>query len=501
MKKKTAVNKKTQQGIWVWRNFLWTILQGLPLAVWNGFFDITEAKTVWFVIWTGAFLIGRAVCLIQYSEPLPRPGRDAAVWAALGLCFVTLLASVSSGFFRESLIGRTGRYQGAAMFWLYALVFLAFLGTELKEREILLPLLAGFALCAFTAVANRLGWDLLGMEGRLRPLDQGRYISTLGNINFAGAYFTLILPTAAWLVLRSEEPSSRLLLGALCVGGLWAAMAVRSESAVLGLGAAFTLMPFTLKNRPRALRRWGLLPAGIALFMQLYRLLAAVVFKAYLSALTRLLLHPAVSAAIAVFGVGWYLLARRREDDRLPALLRAYGVLLAAVLVLGVAGLILLNTVWRELPLGPLEIWLRFSDSWGTDRGLVWKYCLKLYGEFPLPDKIFGGGCGILALLDSTRRIFPDAVLDAAHSEYLQILLNWGALGLICYLTWIVSALRSALRSGRDLPLALSAGLLGYAFNALSNIAQAPGIMLFFVLLAAAHGASASPEGQKSSRS
>lgn len=495
MKKKTAeIKKPQQQGIWVWRNFLWTVLLGLPLAVWNGFFDITETKTVWFVVWTGAFLIGRTVCWIQYSEPLPRPGRDAAVWAALGLCFIVLLSSVSSGFFRESLIGRTGRYQGAAMFWLYALVFLSFTGKTLREREIFVPLLAGFALCAFTTVANHLGWDLLGMGAKLRPMDQGRYISTLGNINFAGAYFSLILPAAVWLLLRSEETSERLLLGALCVGGLWAAMAVRSESAVLGLGAAFILMPFTLKKHPRTLRRWGLLPVGIVLFMQLYRLIAAVVFKAYLSSLTRILLHPAVSGAIALFGAVWFLMARRREDDRLPGFLRMYGILLSALLLSGIVGLILLNTVWRHIPLGPLEIWLRFSDSWGTDRGLVWKYCLQLYREFPLPDKLFGGGCGILALLDSTRRIFPDAVLDAAHSEYLQILLNWGALGLLCYLVWIVSALRAAFRSGRDLPLALSAGLLGYAFNALSNIAQAPGIMLFFVLLAAAHGAAAPSE-------
>ena len=161
---------------------------------------------------------------------------------------------------------------------------------------------------------------------------------------------------------------------------------------------------------------------------------------------------------------------------------------------------ILLNTALRDLPLGSLESWLRFSDEWGTDRGKVWKYCLRLYGQFPLPDKLLGGGCGILALLDSTRRIFPDAILDTAHCEYLQILLNWGALGLTCYLVWIGDTLRRALRSGRDLPLTLAAGALGYAFNALSNIAQAPGIMLFFVLLAGIR-ATAGQEGAKNARS
>jgi len=482
---------------WVCRVFLWAVLLGLPLVVWNGYFDITETKTIWFAVWTAAFLIGRAVCFAQYSdEPLRLP-RDPGSIAALGLCAVALLASLGSGFFRESLIGHTGRYQGALMLWLYALTYLARPGAGAREREIYIPLLAGLALCAFTTVANHLGWDLLGMGKKLILFDRGRYISTLGNINFAGAYFSLTLPVAAWLLLNAGDAKHAALLGAVCVGGLWAAMAVRSESAVLGLGAAAVLLPFTLKSRPRALRRWGLLLPGIAGAMQLYRLIAAGIFRAYLSALTRLLLHPAVSAAMALLGLDWYLLTRRREDERLPAVLKLYGAVLLGCLVLGTAALVLLNTSLRNVPLGPLDVWLRFSDQWGTDRGKVWKYCLRLYGEFAWRDKLLGGGCGILALLDSTRRIFPDAVLDAAHCEYLQILLNWGALGLACYLAWIGSALREALRSGRELPMALSAGLLGYAFNALSNIAQAPGISLFFVLLAAAHAFSAEETAQK----
>ena len=46
----------------------------------------------------------------------------------------------------------------------------------------------------------------------------------------------------------------------------------------------------------------------------------------------------------------------------------------------------------------------------------------------------------------------------------------------------------------------LSAGLLGYAFNALSNIAQAPGICLFFALLAVAYGCSGEEKPEKTLR-
>ena len=103
-------------------------------------------------------------------------------------------------------------------------------------------------------------------------------------------------------------------------------------------------------------------------------------------------------------------------------------------------------------------------------------------------DMLIGGGCGVLAALDVQHRYFPDAILDAAHCEYIQLLLNWGVLGLGAYLVWIVLALRRAWKKGGALAFALAAGLLGYGVQALVNIAQAPGISLFFVLLAVLRG-------------
>ena len=45
-------------------------------------------------------------------------------------------------------------------------------------------------------------------------------------------------------------------------------------------------------------------------------------------------------------------------------------------------------------------------------------------------------------------------------------------------------ALRRAMKEGGALSFALAAGLLGYGVQAAVNIAQSPGISLFFVLLA-----------------
>ena len=87
--------------------------------------------------------------------------------------------------------------------------------------------------------------------------------------------------------------------------------------------------------------------------------------------------------------------------------------------------------------------------------------------------------------MDSADRLFPDAVLDAAHCEYLQILLNWGALGLLSYLGWLGASAAEAFNGNKSpLSMAMTAGLAAYAVQAAVNIAQAPGITLFFLMLA-----------------
>ena len=371
------------------------------------------------------------------------------------------------------------------MFWIYAALYFALRSAGLREGDVLYPLAAGLFLSSLLAIFNHLGWDPLGMHAHLIDFDRNRDISTLGNINFAGAYLTLALPVAGWFLLRTERRIHRLWLGAVCLAGFWAAMAARSDAAVLGLGAALLLFPFFLRDGVSALRRWcWLWPAAVAA-MQLYRLLAAA-FHAHLSGLTTLLLHPALSLAMAAFGLAARCLLREAGREALRVRVRQYVILLGAAAALSAAALILLNTVFTQADLGRWEEWLRFTDAWGTDRVRIWRRCLAIYGEFSLPRKLIGGGCGVLARMDRAERIFEDAVLDAAHCEYLQILLNWGALGLAAYLGWLGLAFRAARKRGGPASAAILAGLTGSAVQALVNIAPAPGICLFFVLLGAA---------------
>ena len=153
--------------------------------------------------------------------------------------------------FAGSFLGERGRYQGLGMMWLYAALYFAFSGARVRSGDVLVPLGLGLFLSGALTVCNHLGYDVLGFCSQLGEFDRGRYISTLGNINFAGAYLTLVWPVCAAALLTERRLWKGILLGIVCVTGLWAAMAVRSESAVLGIGAALVLLPLLAKKRSR----------------------------------------------------------------------------------------------------------------------------------------------------------------------------------------------------------------------------------------------------------
>ena len=256
---------------WLCRGYLFLMLALLPLAVHNGFFDITETKTICFTVPTVVFVLVRLGFTLYRENGLPRRRLAGAEWAALARCLICFIASAAGGDFAGSFLGERGRYQGLGMMWLYVALYFAFSGARVRSGDVLVPLGLGLFLSGALTVCNHLGYDVLGFCSQLGEFDRGRYISTLGNINFAGAYLTLVWPVCAAALLTERRLWKGILLGIVCVTGLWAAMAVRSESAVLGIGAALALLPLLAKKEPDALRRYPLLLAGTAFSVLAYR--------------------------------------------------------------------------------------------------------------------------------------------------------------------------------------------------------------------------------------
>lgn len=455
-----------------------------PLVLHDGYFDITETKQVCFVSLTALFLLvflAAALCRKKPGRPEALTGGDVCMLAFSGLL---LASSLLSGSFGQTLLAANNRYQGVLTFFLYGSVYFALSRRSGFSRWTLLAMLSSFFLVTALASLNHWGLDPLGVMGELIPFDQGRYVSTIGNINFFGAYICLFVPVCMVLLCCAEKKSSRWLLSALSVLGVFGAMASKSEGAVLGLGAALILLPLILRRQPDALRRLPLLLPLLAAAMQLFRLLSLAAGGDGFSTLTALLLHPAAALAMGLLGAGLYAHTRRASDKELLRLRWWYMLLLLGLLAALVLVLLLMNTVFAQAELGPISDFLVVDSDWGTDRGKVWRACFGRWLYLPWWQQIIGGGPGCLARMDALDPVFQDAILDAAHSEFLHYLLTNGVLGLGAYLGLLFFLFRDALREGSAVTLALLSGAVGYLAQSAVNIAQPMTTPLFFVILA-----------------
>ena len=131
----------------------------------------------------------------------------------------------------------------------------------------------------------------------------------------------------------------------------------------------------------------------------------------------------------------------------------------------------------------------QLEDSFGSSRILIWRSVLALVPERPL----LGGGPGTLALrLEmSFSRYVPEtgqtlsSFVDNAHNEYLRLLADTGALGLLSYLALLLCAFARCLRRRgvRPVSSALLLSLVCYCIQDFFGLGLCLVSPLFWILL------------------
>lgn len=470
--------------------YLCAVFFGLPLVFSNYYFNITETKHTYYLISSGVYLLLLLFARIVYP---PEGGREHGSLrvhpAALALCAlfaVSVAGAMISRYPGEAFWGENNRYQGLLTLFVYALVALALSNRTLELRW---PERA-FVLCAvlvsLLGLMNHFGADPLGFYAHLRELDRARFLSTIGNADFYGAYLVLAFAVTLGFFLRAGSVRTRILsaLALACVS--FGALVAGSDSAALGLCACALVFPMLLFRDPPAMRALAL---GWVVFFScafVFGLLArALPSKTLLSSFSVFVSHPAVSLPLAAVSILIWFSLRSAGEERLLRLQKPYWIAIAALAVLGAAALLLLNTLWRELPIGSLARYVRFNASWGTDRGKIWAFAARFYGSLPPAQQLFGASSGALFHADAARPLFADASLDTAHNEYLQYLVTNGALGLAGYLAALALAIRAGVRRSASSPAfrGFAVAVIAYAAQAAVNIAQPMTTPIFFLLL------------------
>lgn len=315
------------------------------------------------------------------------PQRFAAAYLLL-----TWVSALVSENFPDTLIGMS-RYEGALTITLYCLVFFCVSAWAQPGKWFLWVFAASMTLQNGLCILQLAGANPLALYPQgytwfdAGVRYSGAYLGTIGNTGLLGAVYCIAIPVFLLAICKGSG-RSRLLLLIPLAGSAYVAMRMDVLACFVGLGTGLALsLPFALARTTRL--RWALL---LTLACAGFATLAVLFF-----------FDP---------GAGFF--------HELHELLRG-----------------------------------RAQPQFGSGRLYIWENVLRLVPHHILfgagPDTMAAAGIEPFTRWDGNLGKWLVSGIDAAHSEYLNILYHQGVFALAAYLALLGCTLIPALRrAGRE---------------------------------------------------
>lgn len=487
--------------------FLLLLVMVFPLILHNNYSDVLVTKyQCYYVITIGmlAVLLVLAVIMLLIDKKEHRgehvdrlfaklhPGNWKNIFCVADLAVIVfwltaLVSTLQSEYFYESFWGNEGRYTGLFLLTLYVVSYFVISRFWQMKRWILdIFLLTGLIIC-YIGITDYFQMDILNFRTMMVPEESAIFTSTLGNINTYTAYLALMLGVAAAMFATAKRTVWIVCYYICMVVGFFAIIMGCSDNAYLALGALFGFLPFILFKSRTGIKRYMLMVATFGTVIQCIDLInqtyADVVIG--LDSLFRILAD--FSGLIYVVAALWLIYIavvvidkkNQKESDEAGVMpVRIWsGFLLVCVLIICFM-MFDANIGGNGERYGGLGRYLLFNDSWGTNRGYIWRKSIEIYRNFPLIHKLIGFGpetFGILTIRDFLGDMLNSTqgqVFDNAHNEYLQYLITIGALGLISYVVFLVAAMWKMVKARKKNVYAAGClfAVLCYSAQALVNL-------------------------------
>lgn len=507
--KKVAINNKKTLENSIVDLFVVMVFCLFPLVVDNKYFNILPTKYYFYVGAVVLLAIPLLVVglldqkkIVRYIQGFSWRGfcktKSVTDWALILFVLVAAVSTCISEYVSESFWGNEGRLTGLFLLSLYAVVYFCVTRFgKMKRWHLDILLIFGMLVCIF-GITDYFDLDILKFKINISPEQYYMFTSTIGNIN---SYTVLVaMYTAVSAVLYATEKNiKKQIFYYLCtVVSLFAVIMGISDNAILSLGALYALLPFYLFGSDNGVRKYLVLLAGfftvlkciswINLLMgdQLYGIKSTFNILIEFNGLIWIVL-----GLWLIIGF-WYLFMYMKKKE--TCIIKGKGLrylwfgFLATIFIAVLYLFYDVNINGNIDKYGMLNNYLLFSDSWGTNRGYIWRNAIECFMEFPPIKKIFGYGpetFGIV-LLEKTRSNMYRETYDAAHNEYLQYLITVGVAGLTAYMVHLISFIRYGIKNISKSPYIVAClfAVVCYSVQAFVNISIPIASPIMFLLLA-----------------
>lgn len=499
--------------------FTLLILAGLPIVFQDYYFNILVVKYYYYCAMVIGMAVFTAIAAIIYirrdrllyggevmktiRSEIKLSSLTIVDWAMIAFMLSAAISTFQSEYLYESFWGNEGRYCGLFLILLYTLCyFLVTRCLEFKKWYLDVFLGAGLIVCLL-GILHFFNLDPLGFKKEISPYDYDIFVSTLGNINTYTAYLSLPMGVSA-VMFASETNMKRKIWYYTCMMFAFFALIMGvSDNAYLTLFALLGLLPLYLFRKKRGTGEYTVILAAFVSALTVIDWIENYFggrvqeISGVFNLFTRIPGLWAIALLLWAAAVVMYVYSSKTEKQEKKvkeSRILWYGWL--GLVILAVLGIVFVlydaNIAGNGERYGAIANYVVMDDSWGTERGYVWRLAMEIYSDFPVSHKLFGHGPDTFGII--TVQNFWDDMMSVTsqkyenvHNEYLQYLVTIGAVGLISYLSLLGTAFVKMIRMGLRNPvvMAMVFGAICYCTQAVVNISvpMVTPIMLLMIMM------------------
>lgn len=481
-----------------------------PLATHDKYFDILDFrfKLYWIptLIYGILFLVLGILYLIadkrENGGALTAKLKENLKWNVLktkltktDICFIALifimtLSVLFADYQYEALWGSRGRFNGLVLWLMFFIAYWLVTRFYHFKKWHLYAYLIAACLPEIWGITDFFLLDLLHFHVDAEPEYIYTFASSVGNINTYTAMLALHFGASVALFVYSKCKWENALAYVAVVISSFAMIMGISDNALLASGAVFAFLPFVAWSSRKNITRFFIAASTFATSVLItarlttqHATMAIAAEGSVFVSLGKTKAFMMITVALWIFTILVLLLSLKRKEEvieekttRIARRLWLVLVILAVMTVIAV--LVDANTGKHPEIWGAYRNVLIFSDSWGTGRGLNWRFAWEYFTrDASLLKKLIGYGPDTyyIITMDRYKHEMIQAAygyFDAAHNEYIDYITTIGILGIAAYLGIFVSGLRQMFKRPKNVyAIACGFAVLAYLVQAVVNIA------------------------------
>lgn len=420
----------------------------------------------------------------------------------IALIFIMTLSVLFADYQYEALWGSRGRFNGLVLWLMFFIAYGLVTRFYHFRKWHLYAYLIAACLPEIWGITDFFMLDLLHFHTGAAADYIYTFVSSVGNINTYTNMVALHFGASITLFVLSDCKWEKLLTFVSVVISSLAIVMGISDNGLLAAGATFAFLPFVAWTSRQHITRFfvtfSIFATSVLMTAYLttqHATIAVADGGSVLVTIGKTKAFMLLTAALWLFTMVIAAMFRRRKMDEQEA--KTARTARRIWLALFIVAVVVVITVLVDANSGRHpEIWeayknvLIFSDTWGTGRGINWRFAWEFFTEkSSFLDKLIGNGPDTyyIITMDNFKHLMKDAgygIFDSAHNEYLECLVTIGVLGTIAYIGMLATSLRQMLKNRKNVyAVACGFAILAYAVQAVVNIAIPITTPIFMILL------------------